>query len=160
MTDDFYSARILPCAGIIIRICRAYTNTQADFEDYYQEVCLQIWRSRDRFREDSEWSTWIYRLALNVCMTLLKKRRHDPDRFASDYLELEAAQESRPFADEPLNALYDAIRRLSEIDRAVILLYLEERSYQEIADIIGTTPNNVGVRITRIKERLRRLVHE
>ena len=64
MSSDFYTLSILPYAVIIIKICRAYTNTQEDFEDYYQEVCLQIWKSKDNFREQSEWSTWIYRLSL------------------------------------------------------------------------------------------------
>lgn len=63
------------------------------------------------------------------------------------------------FTDDSLNQLYDAIKQLSELDRAVILLYLEEKSYQEIADIIGTTPNNIGVRIKRIKERLKKILN-
>jgi RNA polymerase sigma-70 factor (ECF subfamily) len=67
---------------------------------------------------------------------------------------------SRAFADESLNQLYDAIRQLSEVDRAVILLYLDEKSHREIAEIIGTNPNNVGVRINRIKDRLRRILNE
>ena len=156
MSSDFYTTSILPFSAIIIKICRAYTNTQEDFEDYYQEVCLQIWRSKDNFREQSEWSTWIYRLSLNVCLTLLKKRKNNHQYFASDYLPEQAIEDSNVFADESLNQLYDAIRQLSEIDRAVILLYLEEKTYQEIADIIGTNPNNIGVRIKRIKERLKK----
>lgn len=158
MSSDFYTSSILPFAAIIIKICRAYTNTQEDFEDYYQEVCLQIWRSKDNFRGQSEWTTWIYRLSLNVCLTLLKKKKNGVQQFASDYLPAEVTEDSRAFADEPLNLLYDAIRQLSEIDRGVIMLYLEEKSYQEIADIIGTNPNNIGVRITRIKERLKKLL--
>ena len=159
MSNDFYTSSILPYAAIIIKICRAYTNTQEDFEDYYQEVCLQIWKSRDNFREQSEWSTWVYRLTLNLSMTLLKKKKNNHQHFASDYLPVEVAEDSRAFADESLDQLYDAIRQLSEVDRAVILLYLEEKSYQEIADIIGTNPNNIGVRIKRIKERLKKLLH-
>ena len=158
MSIDFYSISILPYAAIIIKICRAYTNTQEDFEDYYQEVCLQIWKSKDNFREQSEWSTWVYRLALNVSMTLLKKKKNNHQHFASDYLPVEATEDSQAFADESLDQLYDAIRQLSEVDRAVILLYLEEQSYQEIADIMGTNPNNIGVRIKRIKERLKKLL--
>ncbi|MEE2873365.1 MAG: sigma-70 family RNA polymerase sigma factor [Candidatus Latescibacterota bacterium] len=157
MSSDFYLSSILPYAGIIIKICRAYTNTQEDFEDYYQEVCLQIWRSRDNFREQSEWSTWIYKLSLNVCLTLMKKKKNAQQRFASDYLPAEASEDSRAFADAPINKLYAAIRQLSEVDRGVILLYLEEKSYQEIAEITGTNANNIGVRITRIKDRLRKL---
>ncbi len=158
MSSDFYTFSILPYAAIIIKICRAYTSTQEDFEDYYQEVSLQIWKSKDNFKEQSEWSTWVYRISLNVCLTLLKKKNSKGQHFASDYLPAEVTEDSRAFADESLNQLYDAIRQLSEVDRAVILLYLEEKSYQEIADIIGTNPNNIGVRIKRIKERLKKLL--
>ena len=158
MSSDFYKVSILPYSGIIIKICRAYTNSQEDFEDYYQEVCLQIWRSKDNFKEQSEWSTWIYRLSLNVCLTLLKKKKNNKQHHNSDYLPPEAMEDSRAFSDDSLNLLYAAIRKLSEIDRGVILLYLEEKTYQEIADIIGTNPNNIGVRIKRIKERLRKIL--
>ena len=158
VSSDFYTSSILPFASIIIKICRAYTNTQEDFEDYYQEVCLQIWRSHDNFREQSEWSTWVYRLSLNVCLTFLKKKKNNHQHFASDYLPAELTEDSQAFADESLNQLYDAIRQLSEVDRGVIMLYLEEKSYQEIADIIGTNPNNIGVRIKRIKQRLKKLL--
>ena len=158
MSNDFYTTSVLPYAAIIIKICRAYTNTQEDFEDYYQEVCLQIWKSKDSFREQSEWSTWVYRLALNVSMTLLKKKKNNHQHFASDYLPVQAIEDSHAFSSEPLNQLYDAIRQLSEVDRAVILLYLEEKAYQEIAEIIGTTPNNIGVRIKRIKQRLKKIL--
>ncbi len=158
MSSDFYTVSILPYSGIIIKICRAYTNSQEDFEDYYQEVCLQIWRSKDNFKEQSEWSTWIYRLSLNVCLTLLKKKKNNKQHHSSEYLPPEAIEDSRVFTDESLNQLYDAIKKLSEIDRGVILLYLEEKTYQEIADIIGTNPNNIGVRIKRIKERLKKIL--
>jgi len=143
---------------MIIKICRAYTDTQEDFEDYYQEVCLQIWRSREQFRGESKWSTWIYRLSLNICLTLIKKKKNNRQNTDSKHLPIEATDENHLFADESLNLLYAAIRQLSEIDRAVILLYLEEKPYEIIADIIGTSPNNIAVRITRIKERLKKLL--
>ena len=151
MSSDFYTTQILPYAAIIIKICRAYTDTQEDFEDYYQEVCLQIWRSKDNFKEQSAWSTWIYRLSLNVCLTFLKKKKNNKQNAPSDLLPDEVLVDSRAFDDESLN-------QLSEIDRGVILLYQEEKSYQEIADIIGTNTNNIGVRITRIKERLKKIL--
>ncbi len=143
---------------MIIKICRAYTNAEEDFEDYYQEVCLQIWRSKDNFIGQSKWSTWVYRLTLNVCLTLLKKKSKN-QYFVSDSLPDVVSEESHAFADEALNQLYGAIRQLSEVDRAVILLYLEENSYQQIAEIIGTNPNNIGVRIKRIKERLKGMLN-
>lgn len=159
MSNDFYRISILPFAAIIIKICRAYTTSQEDFEDYYQEVCLQIWRSRDNFRGQCSWSTWVYRVALNVCLTLLKKKKSKGHAyFSSDALPDVATVENRAFADEPLNQLYAAIRQLSEVDRALILLYLEEKSYGEIAEILGTNANNVGVRVNRIKERLKKII--
>ncbi len=160
MSNDFYISSILPYSGIIIKICRAYTDSQEDFEDYYQEVCLQIWRTRDKFRGEAKWSTWIYRLSLNICLTLIKKKKKNRQHYTSDYkVQNEALEDdSRTFSDESLNLLYDAIKQLSGIDRAVILLYLEEKPNKEIAEIIGTTPNNIGVRVNRIKERLKKIL--
>ena len=158
MSSDFYNSAILPFASIIIKICRAYTDTQEDFEDYYQEVCLQIWRSRDNFRKQSEWSTWVYRVSLNVCLTLLKKRKNGQQYFTSDTLPNETAVSNSAFENEDINLLYDAIKRLSEVDRAVILLFLDEQPYQEIAGILGTNPNNIGVRVKRIKVRLKKIL--
>ena len=161
MSNDFYQTSILPHAGIIIKICRAYTHSQEDFEDYYQEVCLQIWRSKDNFRDQCQWSTWVYRISLNVCLTLLKKKKSNGQTyFTSDVLPDVMLTENRAFEDESLNQLYVAIRQLSEVDRALILLYLEEKSYQEIADILGTNANNIGVRVNRIKERLKKILDE
>ncbi len=159
MSRDFYTEFILPYAGIIIKICRAYSNSPEDFEDYYQEVCLQIWRSKDNFNKASKWSTWIYRISLNVCMTLRKKENQRNDRFSgTDSLPEVASQELYSFQDDSLKQLYKAIVQLAELDRAIIILYLEEKSYKEIATIIGSNTNNVGVRIQRIKLRLKKLI--
>jgi len=158
LSSDFYKTSILPFAGIIIKLCRAYTNSQEAIEDYHQEVCLQIWRSKDNFREESQWSTWVYRISLNVCLTLLKKKKNNVQLFVSDSITAEETEDNYAFSDESLNLLYDAIRKLSEIDRAVIMLYLEEKSQKEIAEIIGTNPNNIGVRVKRIKTRLKKLL--
>ena len=156
MSNEFYTTSILPYSGIIIKICRAYSNSQEDFEDYYQEVCLQIWRSRKNFKGNSEWSTWIYRLSLNVCLTLLKKdKKRNEQYFISDTLPANLIQDNQVFLDEDLQQLYNGIKLLPEIDRAIILLYLEEQPYKEIAKTIGTNTNNIGVKIKRIKERLK-----
>jgi RNA polymerase sigma-70 factor (ECF subfamily) len=96
-----------------------------------------------------------------VCLTLLKKRKSNGKTyFTSDVLPDVIIIENRAFEDESLNQLYVAIRHLSEVDRALILLYLEEKPYQEIADILGTNANNVGVRVSRIKERLKKILDE
>ena len=86
MSGDFYTNSILPYTGIIIKICRAYTNTQEDFDDYYQEVCLRIWLRKDNFKEQSAWYTWMYRLTLNVCLTFLKKKKNNKQNNTSGLL--------------------------------------------------------------------------
>ena len=159
MSKDFYTQFILPYAGIIIKICRAYTDTEEDFQDYYQEVCLQLWKSRENFKGDSKWSTWVYRISLNVSLSLLKKdKKVNKKRVELKDLATVTPNDLNPFNDESLKLLYIAIKKLSELDRAIILLYLEENSYQEIAEIIGLSPNNIGVKITRIKKKLKTLL--
>ncbi|PCI61573.1 MAG: RNA polymerase [Gammaproteobacteria bacterium] len=160
MGSDFYQLSILPFAGIIIKICRAYTNSQEDFEDYYQEVCLQIWRSKDNFNQQAEWSTWIYSISLNVCLTYLKRAKNGDKQLVSDSLPEEVIDDSKAFVSDEVNQLYSAIKHLSELDRAVILLYLEEKSYEEIAKIIGSNTNNIGVRIKRIKDKLNKYINQ
>ena len=137
MSSDFYATSIAPFAPIIIKICRAYTNTQEDFEDYYQEVCLQIWRSHRTFDERAAWSTWIYRVSLNVCMTLLKTQKRNRRIFGSDAVPPELVEHSRAFADESLNRLYDAIRQLSEVDRAVILLIVYRSVFRKLDQMVA-----------------------
>jgi RNA polymerase sigma-70 factor (ECF subfamily) len=157
LSNDFYTTSILPHAGIIIKICRAYTNAQEDFEDAYQEVCLQIWKSRTNFKDESKWSTWIYRITLNVCLTLIKKKNRKLHVLV-DVPNSHSSEANTAFADESLNLLYDAIKKLKEIDRMVILMYLEEKPYKEIAQVVGATPNNIAVRITRIKKQLKKIL--
>lgn len=155
MSNEFYTTSILPHAGIIVKICRAYTDSQEDFEDYYQEVCLQIWKSRNAFQEKSKWSTWLYRITLNVCLTSIKKSKKKG--FSKEFTSEEITKNDA-FEDEDLNLLYEAIKKLSELDKAIILLHLEENSHKEIGLITGLTPNNVGVKINRIKKQLKILL--
>ena len=156
MSQDFYQTKILPFAPIIIKICRAYTNSNEDFNDFYQEVCLQIWKSRDNFKGQSEWSTWIYRLSLNVCLSLVRDEEKQQRAFNS--AEINPVETGLSYSQEQFTQLYTAIKKLSKIDRAIILLYLEERPYKEIAEILNTTSNNIGVKVSRIKNRLKKLL--
>lgn len=160
MSKDFYTQFILPYAGIIIKICRAYTDSEEDFQDYYQEVCLQLWKSRNNFKGESKWSTWVYRISLNVSLSLLRSDKKISKKSAElPTVEVQQEPASDPFKDESLKLLYQAIKKLSEVDRAIILLYLEEKSYQEIAEIMGLSPTNIGVKINRIKKKLKELLY-
>lgn len=159
MSKDFHTQFILPYAGIIIKICRAYTDSEEDFKDYYQEICFQLWKSRDNFKGNSKWSTWVYRVSLNVSLSLLKKdKKVNKKSVELPEVEDNLQPDSHPFNDESLKLLYQAIKKLPDLDRAIILLYLEEKSYQEISEIIGLSANNIGVKITRIKKKLKTLL--
>jgi RNA polymerase sigma-70 factor (ECF subfamily) len=139
-------------------MCRLYTNSQVDFEDYYQEVCLQIWRSRDNYQEKSEWSTWVYRLSLNVCLTLLKQDQKTRNVIVAELPVNEPSEDQQVYGDEDLNELHEAIKKLSEIDRTIILLYLEKKPYKEIGIILDSNAKNIAVRVQRIKSRLKKLL--
>ena len=164
MSKDFYKTYIFPYRGIIIKICRAYSNSQEDYEDYYQEVCLQIWKSRENFKNKSEWSTWVYRISLNVCLSLLRKQKKHNDTygFEQNYNQLsnqsDLKEESKDYSDD-ISRLYEEIKKLSEIDRAIILLYLEKKTYKEISQIIGINTNSIGVKITRIKKQIKKQIN-
>ncbi|MGK0421746.1 MAG: RNA polymerase sigma-70 factor (ECF subfamily), partial [Polaribacter sp.] len=150
MSTDFYKTFILPYSAIIIKICRAYSNSQEDYEDYYQEVCLQIWKSRDNFKNKSEWSTWIYRISLNVCLSLLRKQKkynstNSSEESFNQFSNQSDLNENTKDYSTDISKLYDAIKELGEIDRGIILLYLEKKTYEEIAQIIGTNSNSIGV---------------
>ena len=161
MSKDFYKTNIFPKRGIIIKICRAYSNSQEDYEDYYQEVCLQIWKSRENFKNKSEWSTWVYRIALNVCLSLLRKQKKHNDAydFEKNYNqfsnESNVNEQAKDYSYD-ISRLYKEIKKLSEIDRAIILLYLEKKTYKEISQILGINSNSIGVKITRIKKRIKK----
>lgn len=159
MSNDFYIEFIRPYVGIIIKICRVYSDSPEDFEDLYQEICLQIWRTRDNFRENSKWSTWVYRISLNVCMTIHKKetkRRSNTTSLDPTYEVL--YNDSSSFQEESLVQLHRGIKKLSHLDRAIILLYLEEKTYKEIAEIIGANSGHIGVKIQRIKKKLKKIM--
>jgi len=157
LSEDFYIKYIVPHKGIIIKLCRAYTDTEFDFEDYFQEVCLQIWKSKDNFKEQSKWSTWVYRITLNVCMTMLKKQKKHTT--TNEIVQNDLSTESEAFNNEELQLLYKAIRQLPEVDKAIIVLYLEDKSYKEIADVSGMKVSAVGARINRIKTKLKTIIY-
>ena len=146
--------------GIIVKVARSFTTEPADTDDLMQEILLRIWASTERYRGDAKVSTWLYRVALNRALTWQRdgeKRRSDlPLSATAGELAGPARAEDR----EQLNRLYDHIRRLSPIDRALILLSLDGMTYAEMADITGITTTNVGARLTRARTRLETFIEE
>lgn len=152
--------KILEDHGDLIRkVCQLYTDTEQDLKDSMQEVALQLWKSYPTFEGRSKLSTWIYRVALNVCLSQIRVKTRKPtlDQLPAD-AEIEEQQDEEEI-EEQSNQLHKAIKQLDELDRAIILQYLEGLSYREISEIMGISVSNVGVKIHRIKEQLKEMIH-
>jgi RNA polymerase sigma-70 factor (ECF subfamily) len=142
--------------GIILKVCRMYQEEPEARKDLFQEIVLQLWRSYPAFRGQSKISTWMYRVALNTAISGFRraKRRPAPERLDERLLNLPELPEDEAY-EEKRRMLYAAIEGLSDVEKAVVLLYLEEKSYDEIAEIAGITRNYVGVLLNRVKSKLR-----
>jgi len=141
--------------GIIHKILSIYTYNKEDRKDLLQEIMLQLWRSYPRFSEKSAFSTWLYKVALNTALMYKRNKKKDL-KTREVYAENLSFQFGVKKADLIIS-LYMAIDQLRPIDKAIALLYLEQKKYQEIEEIIGMKKNNVGVRLSRIKEKLKKI---
>jgi RNA polymerase sigma-70 factor, ECF subfamily len=143
--------------GLIHKVCRLYYSSSEDRRDLFQEVLLQLWRSFDSFRQESSCSTWIYRVALNTAISGLRRRKRRPAEEILGELDVIANASSCGdwIEDEPLRRLHEAISTLSDIDKALLMLHLDEKSYDEIGSLFGMSSNRVGVKLHRIKAKLK-----
>lgn len=145
--------------NIIHKICRLYTNNEVEHEDLFQEISIQLWRSYKRFEGKSKFSTWMYRVGLNTAITLYRKekKRLNTQPLNEQFTAI-AQEEYNGQEDEQLEWLYQKIKHFSEIDKALVLLYLEDKRYDEIAETLGISAGNARVKMNRIKERLKKML--
>jgi RNA polymerase sigma-70 factor (ECF subfamily) len=144
--------------GIILKIARAYSKTFQDKEDLINDITLELWKSFRRFKGDSKISTWIYRVALNTSMNSRRKREKDKLLFLDDLKQVESLSWIlEPQDSSHTEILYQCIDELNQLNKAIILLYLDGNSHDEISDITGISKTNVGTRISRIKEEIKNL---
>jgi len=144
--------------GIIIKIARAYSRTVQDKEDLINDITLELWKSFGRFKGDSKISTWIYRIALNTSMNSKRKRGKDKLFYFDDLTQIENPGWLIEQPDSShFEILYQCIDELDKLNKAIILLYLDGNSHDEISDVTGISKTNVGTRIGRIKEQIRSL---
>lgn len=136
---------------LIAGICLSFAQNREEFDDLRQDALLNVWRGLDKFKGHSSVSTWIYRVALNTCVSAQRKARK-PDRESIRELVTELYDNSSPEDQERYSIMYRMIERLKPLDKSVILLWLEEKSYDEISEVMGMSRNAVASRLKRAKE--------
>jgi len=153
-----FTEKINECRGIIYKICHLYAIAPVDREDLFQEIVIQLWKGWPRFRGDSKFSTWLYRVALNTAISDIRKQKRKIELNFPEYIPIEPHDlGNENEKDEKLEQMYKAIAQLNEVDRAVVMLYLEDKSYEEMEVILGINQINLRVKINRAKEKLRQL---
>lgn len=139
--------------GLILRVARVYTDDREERRDLYQEIVFQLWKSFDSFRSESKVSTWMYRIALNTSISHLHRRKKKWNHVSMD-VSFDIVEDTDASADQ-METMYRHIRALGDIEKAIVLLYLEGKTYDEIAAVTGFTPTNVGVKLNRIKQKMK-----
>ena len=147
--------------GIIHKVCSIYCDLEEDRRDLFQEILVQLWKSYPSFRSESKFSTWMYRVALNTAITSFKKEKRQPDKTGVSYENLQLAEELYDSgAEDQIKMLNQAVSQLTGIEKSIILLFLEDKKYEEIAEITGITQNYVRVKMNRIKKKLKLLMNQ
>ncbi len=151
-----------PNLGLVHCVCRAYVPRRgSEYDDVFQDIMYQLWKSYPQFKGESKFSTWMYRVALNTAIAHVRRSARAPRdaELTKAITESTRSNDTAP-QSEAIERLYRAIETLTDIDKAIVLLHLEDHSYDEIAAITGLTRSNVSVRLVRIKRTLsERLQH-
>ena len=146
--------------NIVHKICRLYTNDQDSHNDLFQEITIQLWKAYPKFRGDSKFSTWMYRVALNTAITLYRKskRRIKTQDFEEVSFKI-ATEEYDRTEEQQLSLMYSAVKELNDIDKALVFLYLEDKNYKEISETLGITEVNARVKMNRVKDKIRNILN-
>ena len=156
-TEQEFLSVIKEYERVIYKVCYLYTSRNATLNDLYQDVVLNLWRAYPKFRGECKISTWIYRIALNTCISFIRKEKNVPEIVTLTPYESEWMTEEQDSFQLMLKELYYLIGQLGQLDKSIILLYLEEKSYEEISEITGLTVTNVATKLNLIKEKLRKM---
>jgi RNA polymerase sigma factor (sigma-70 family) len=146
--------------NIVHKVCRLYTNNQDAHNDLFQEITIQLWKAYPKFRGDAKFSTWMYRVGLNTAITLYRKSKRtiktqefETVSFKIKSVEYDDTEEQR------LKLLYEAVHQLNDIEKALVLLYLEDKNYKEISETLGISEVNARVKMNRVKKKLRTILN-
>ena len=146
--------------NIIHKICRLYTNDGDAHKDLFQEITIQLWKAYPKFRGDSKFSTWAYRVALNTAITLYRKSTKSVQTVDYEKQQYFLSQDEYNYEEEEqLKLMYKAVYQLNDIEKAVIFMYLEDKDYTEISETLGISEVNARVKMNRIKGKLKKILN-
>tara|TARA_R100000278_G_scaffold5451_1_gene8352 strand:+ start:158 stop:658 length:501 start_codon:yes stop_codon:yes gene_type:complete len=150
-----FSKRIKESQSIIHKVSRMYCDNEEHRKDLFQEILIQLWKSYQSFRGDSKFSTWMYRVAINVAIQDLRKTKKKQQIFFQTNQFKDTSEEKKSEVhNEKLKVMHAAIAKLNKVEKAIVMLHLDEKSNEEIAEIVGITQNYVRVKMNRIKIKL------
>ncbi len=146
--------------NIVHKVCSLYTHDRDSHNDLFQEITIQLWKAYPKFRGESKFSTWMYRVALNTAITLYRKskKRVNTQDYESVIFKIKA-EEYDATEENQLKLMYEAIKQLGDIDKALVFLYLEDKDYSEISETLGITEVNARVKMNRVKKKLRTILN-
>lgn len=154
ITEREFTQLVHEQKSTIYTVCYMFARDKDEAADLFQDVLINLWKGIGKFRNDSEISTWVYRVSLNTCISADRKKRKMPTTKLDMNIDLFDDDDTD---SRQIQVLRQRIQRLQPLDRAIVLLWLESLSYQEIADIVGLTPKNISVRLTRIRLQLKQM---
>ena len=146
--------------NLVHKICRLYSNGDAEHKDLFQEITIQLWKAYPKFRGDSKFSTWMYRVSLNTAITLYRKNKRQISTQDFETISFKIkSEEYDDTSEQQLKLMYDAVKKLNDIDKALVFLYLEDKSYKEISLNLGISEVNARVKMNRAKDKLRKILN-
>ncbi|EZH74194.1 MULTISPECIES: RNA polymerase sigma factor [Aquimarina] len=146
--------------NIVHKVCRIYTSDPDSHNDLFQEITIQLWKAYPKFRGDAKFSTWMYRVALNTAITLYRRSKRSIKTADLDTMNFKIkAEEYDDEVEQQLKLMYAAVKQLNDIEKALVFLYLEDKSYKEIADTMGISEVNARVKMNRVKTKLKKILN-
>ena len=160
ITEQSFVKQLKENQNIIHKICRLYTSDSDAHKDLFQEITIQLWKAFPKFRGDSKFSTWAYRVALNTAITLYRKSTRTVATVEYESRSFFISQEDYNSDEEDqLKLMYKAVQQLNDIEKALIFMYLEDKDYTEIAETLGISEVNARVKMNRIKGKLKKILN-
>ena len=158
--EQLFVKKLKDNQNIVHKICRLYTNNEDAHKDLFQEITIQLWKAYPKFRGESKFSTWAYRVALNTAITLYRKNTRSIATINYENVSFSISQEDyNPEEEEQLKLRYQAVQELNDIEKALIFMYLEDKDYTEISETLGISEVNARVKMNRIKGKLKKILN-